>query len=188
MGGSSVIDATLRCTLTTREFTFAAGVGVRRQIENLAKGRQDSYGADPANGWNLHVEGACAEAALAKALNRWWSGNLGDLTAADVGPIQVRSTWREQGRLPVHPGDPDDDAFVLAIGSAPSFAFPGWIRGALAKQARYWCDPTGAGRPAYFVPQSDLLPMEWLERGEPMQPNNLDIVRRVVASGAEAER
>jgi hypothetical protein len=26
-----------------------------------------------------------------------------------------------------------------------------------AKQPKYWNDPTGKGRPAYFVPQSDLI-------------------------------
>jgi hypothetical protein len=96
--------------------------------------------------------------ALAKLLNVFWSGAIGDLRAKDAGRLQVRSTSRSDGCLILHDKDPDDDVFVLAIGFSPTFKFRGWITGKSGKDKAYWRDPIG-GRPAYFVPQSALRPV-----------------------------
>jgi hypothetical protein len=149
----------VRIELTPDEFLTAAIVGVRRQVMNLRDGRKDAHGANPADGWTLHVEGACGEAAVAKLLNLWWSGNLGRLRAADVGRLQVRTAWRANSSLIIHESDPDDDCFVLVTGRAPAFTVIGWIHGRDAKQPEWWGDPAG-GRAAYFVPANVLAPIE----------------------------
>jgi hypothetical protein len=136
---------------------LAAAVEVERRSQNIEHGRSTRYGA-PIDSWTPGIEGAIAEMALAKLLNVFWSGAVGDLRARDAGRLQVRSTSRPDGCLILHDEDADDDIFVLAIGVAPTFKFCGWITGRSGKDKRYWRDPAG-GRPAYFVPQSALQPV-----------------------------
>lgn len=159
--------------LTSGELQIAAAVGVLRQLENLGKQRPDAYGAPIDEGWQIHIEGAAGEQAFAKWSNRYWSGNLGNLRAADVGSkVQVRTTRHATGRLILHPDDekdPPDDVFVLLTGAAPTFCIRGWIYGRDGKTDAYWTDPTGKNRPAFFVPQSALRPMDdrpWGKRAE----------------------
>jgi hypothetical protein len=143
--------------LTAHEFWIAAQVGAARQCKNLLKGRQDRYGF-AGDGWEAQITGACGEAALAKMLGQWWSGNMDKLGLADVGKLQVRTTPRDDGRLIVHPEDDDDHVFVLVTGVAPRLDVRGWIVCADAKLDEYWTDPK-TGRPAFFVPQSVLRPV-----------------------------
>jgi hypothetical protein len=147
--------------LETSELMLAGTVGLMREVTNLRDERQDAYGASPEKGWQLHIEGCCGELAVAKFLNLFWSGQLGKLHADDVGFLQVRTRSKDHYDLMVHPEDPDDKVFILAIGLAPKFRLAGWMYGRDAKQKRWWDDPAG-DRPAYFVKQSWLNPMSQL--------------------------
>lgn len=149
---------TITITLTRHELAIAALLGIQRQIENLFKGRPDAHGASPEAGWEIHIQGAAGEMAVAKWANKYWSGNLGDLDADDVGRAQVRTRSRHSYELPIHMTDRDDRAFILVTGLAPNFVLRGWIWGGEAKRTEFWKDPAG-GRPAFFVPQSALRPM-----------------------------
>ena len=148
--------------LSWSEVITAAMVGVFRQVTNLRDGRADAYGASDDRGWQLHIEGCCGEMAFAKLSGLYWSGSLGNLGADDVHLYQVRTTSRDDGRLIVHPGDPDDRVFVLVTGRAPTFRVRGWVRGIDAKNREWWHDPSN-GRPAFFVPQSALRSIETIE-------------------------
>lgn len=108
--------------LTTGEMHIAATVGYLRQIENLMKCRRDAHGAEPDKGWSIHIEGAAGEMAFAKWAGKYWSGNLGDLKADDVGRFQVRTRAKHDWRLILHPSDPDDRIFIAVTGLAPSSA------------------------------------------------------------------
>ena len=154
-------DDGIRVTLTWHEFFRAAQTGVTRQIQNLAKGRQDFNGAPEERGWQFHIEGACGECAVARALNQYWSGNLGDLKADDVGALQVRTRRLHDYGLILHKKDPDDRIFVLVTGVAPELWVRGWLYAHEGKLEKWWSDPAG-GRPAYFVPASALHPMHRL--------------------------
>jgi hypothetical protein len=140
----------------------AAVIGIKRQVENLQRSRPDAHGCQRDLGWQVHIDGACGEAAVAKYTRTRWNGNLGRLKAKDVGALQVRTSSRQSGRLILHPDDPDDDAYVLVLGSAPRYRLAGWIFGHEGKQQEWWEDPTGY-RPAFFVPQSAMHPMDLLE-------------------------
>lgn len=135
----------------------AATVGLRRQIMNLRAERCDRYGFN-GDAWAVHIEGACGEMAVAKLLNRYWCGNLGDLDAADVGKLQVRTRSKHSYELILHPADADEDAWILVTGIAPEYRVHGWVTGVEGKKEEYWKDPAG-GRPAFFVPQDALRPM-----------------------------
>jgi len=145
-------------TLTSAEVFHGAVTGVMRQVSNLRDGRQDRHGIAREQGWQAHIEGALGELVVARYTNRFWSGNLGKLRADDVGDLQVRTRSRHDYELILHPTDPDDRAFVLVTGTAPTYRLIGWIRGREGKRQEWWKDPAG-GRAAYFVPQRALRPM-----------------------------
>lgn len=147
-------------TLTPSEYLFAAHAGFLRQATNVCRGRRDAYGY-VGSGYDIHVLGAVGEFVVARALGLFWSGP-GTLRAPDVASLQVRTRSRSHYELIVHPDDDDDAAFVLVTGGGLQYHVHGWIEGRLAKKREWWRDPAG-GRPAYFVPQRELWPLDNLK-------------------------
>lgn len=131
-----------------------------RQLQNLYYEREDRYGCNYRTGWTAHIEGACGELVVAKALNRHWSGNIGDLEADDVGPYQVRTTTYigPNAKTRIHKGDADHKRFVGVSGRMPNYEILGWIVARDGKREEWWDDPTHENRPAYFVPRTALNP------------------------------
>lgn len=148
--------------LTLAEVIQAALAGVMRRVQNMKRGTRDRFGQPTTDYWSIDIEGCCGELAVAKYLGRFWSGAIGDISADDVGVVQVRTTGRESGRLILHPEDKDDRVFILVVGNAPRFDIRGWIIAQHGKRDEFWSDP-GTGRPAFFVPQSALKPIEELD-------------------------
>lgn len=147
--------------LTSYEILTGAHVGIMRQTQNLkVRPGTDAHGASLSDGWQLNIEGALGEMALAKALGIYWNGNIGALDAGDVGKFEARTTSRENGRLILHPSDSDWALFFLLTGVNGRYTIRGWIRGEIGKDAAYWSDPSGHGRSAYFVPQHRLHPID----------------------------
>lgn len=101
----------MKVELTTPEFLNAINIGVIRQCSSLKKGLRDSHGAKSDNGWDMHIEGACGEAAVAKALNVFWSGTVDTFKrGGDVGnKIQVRTRSKSYYELIVRKDDRDED-------------------------------------------------------------------------------
>jgi hypothetical protein len=150
--------------LKRSEFLHAAKIGVTRQVENKINGRENLHGAGRGDEWRHHILGAVGEMAVAKYLGVYWNGNLGNLGAADVGSLEVRSrseTWHDLILHKPEEGDSPDALFINSIVSEdlfPSVRLDGWIRAEHGQKDKYWSDPAG-GRPAYFVPSGDLHPM-----------------------------
>ena len=140
--------------LSLAEMQIAAQVGIQRQIQNLKNGAVPAYGAGNKNDWQLHIEGALGEMALAKHLGIYWDGK-GKMRAPDVGDVDVRTRSKHTYDLIVHDRDDDGRFIYLLTGGNGTYRFHGGICARDAKHERYWKDPAG-GRPAYFVPQSDL--------------------------------
>jgi hypothetical protein len=141
-------------TLEPYEIALAADVGVRRQLAALEAHLPDAFGFAGA-GWSEHVEGAGGELAFAKATKRYWNGSVNTFKNGDVGTVQVRTRRDPKYDLLVRPGDSDDDAFVLVIGTIPKFCVVGWLYGREAKQEK-WLRTYGNRPAAYFVPQAAL--------------------------------
>lgn len=142
--------------LSRSEITVGAMTGVLRQIDNLMAQRTGRNGEAGHSDWQLHIEGALGEQALAKAMGAYWSGEVGNLSASDIGKkIEVRTTQRQDGSLILHEWDKDDAHFFLLTGQHGTYRIVGWIEGRDGKRAAFWRDPVG-GRPAYFVPQAAL--------------------------------
>jgi|TARA_Y100000310_G_scaffold173944_1_gene174102 hypothetical protein len=147
----------MKVKLTPSELYLAASVGLMRQCTNLRDRKRNRFGAEPGQEWSIHIEGSCAEAAVAKALNTYWNGAIGHHKAKDVGVHQVRSTPRDDGSLILHKEDPDEDLFILVTGTAPNYELRGWIQCFEGKDQRFW--RADRPRPAFFVPQEDLHPL-----------------------------
>lgn len=148
----------MKVELSNPEFLNAINIGVLRHYSSIKKGLRDAHGAKTDNGWDMHIEGACGEAAVAKALNIYWSCTINTFkSGGDVGnTIQVRTRSKDYYELIVRKDDRDDDVFVLVTGKAPSFNVVGWILGKDAKK-KEWIQTHGGREAAWFVPQKELL-------------------------------
>lgn len=135
-------------TLNESELLLATMVAAMRHAQNLSRGRTEAHGAEGGS-VDPHITGAIGECAVAKHLNRFWSGALGEMRAKDVGRIQVRSSKLPNPSLILHPGDPDEDRFVLVSVRGNAVVLLGWIVAKDGKQERFW--RTDTGRPAFFV-------------------------------------
>ena len=144
-------------TLTWFEMQYAAAVGAARQLSAIGNGRKHHPYGVPADEWGVHIEGAVGELAVAKHLNLYWEPVLKKPREAngDVQGHEVRATTRARGCLILHPEDPDEAPFWLALTHAkPVVTILGPCLGRYGKQQQWW--RTDTGRAAYFVPQTAL--------------------------------
>lgn len=150
----------MKVKLSGYEMMLTVLAGGMRQVEAIRRAREDNHGF-VGDGWGIHIEGAGAELAVAKAAGLFWEAVVKNPLglAGDVGPIQVRSTQRANGRLILHKSDPAESLFILVTGRIPEFTIVGAIPGEQGMKDSYWTDPK-EGRPAYFVPQEALKPLE----------------------------
>jgi len=135
-------------------------VGVSRRIDNLRKRNVHEPHGGPDDPWEADILGACGELAVARYVDRFWSGQLGNYKARDVGPLQVRTSHHENGRLILHETDHDDQIYILVVGELPSLTLAGWKYARDGKQPEFWAAPKG--RWAFWVPQQRLEPMSTL--------------------------
>lgn len=141
-------------------------VGTKRHVNALYNQRRDRYGAEEIDGWGAHINGAIAEAEVAHHLGVPWNASVGRPGAPDIVPgVEVRSTTLRDGCLILHPPDVDSSRFILVVGELPNLHIVGWQRKAdIVDLNRYrvvrgW----NQQRTAFFVPQSQLRPMDEFE-------------------------
>lgn len=152
-------------TLSWAEMQLAYMVAGQRRIMNMKKKLPGKYGAPEREGSEeLDLVAARGEMAVAKALNLYWTGTVGDYGAVDVGGlVEVRSRTKDWHSLILHPSDRDDLPFVLAdVSDPPRVRLSGWIYAKDGKQDKFWSDPSGKNRPAFFIEQKHLRPLEEL--------------------------
>jgi hypothetical protein len=143
--------------LNESEIQQAAFVGMQRCAYAISHFKEIS-GYE--NKWQREIEGALAEFAFAKLMDIHWDGKIGVVGKGDVGSWEVRHTHNQDGHLLLQPGDLNHASFVLLTGQAGLYTVRGWIMGRDGKLKEYWADKANTGRPCFWVPQSDLLPME----------------------------
>lgn len=153
-------------SIDTIEFKTAINVATERAIQSIVRSNKDSLSK---KNWldNLttHIVGCIGELAVAKGLHIAWDKSVGTYKKqADLSDnIEVRHRTNPEWQLIVRDNDDDNKIYILSRGMPPSvIEIVGWIRGAAAKQQRWQKDPGGYGRPAYFVPDDELQPMESL--------------------------
>ena len=154
--------------LTPPEVQLVYLVAPLQVASAVSAGRQRPFEGDHPS-LDAHVLGMLGEVAVAKACNLFWNGTIGQIHCKDVGTFQVRSTYRANGHLLLHPEDRDDDPFIFCVVNGACVDLKGWISGRKGKAPVFWQDDDPARKihAAYFVPTGALEPMTelvpWLE-------------------------
>lgn len=151
---------TVTVPLDDSEYLHALIAGCMRRASARARGRKNYYGAQSADSELLDLIGAVGEAVVAKHQNRFWAG-AGVFRGGDVGRYQVRSTTYDSGHLVLNKNDDDNTPYILVCVNSGVGKIRGWIYARDGKKEKYWRDMSGRG-PAFYVPQSDLLPISQL--------------------------
>lgn len=154
-----IIRQPIPVTLTVREKEIAWFVAQLRNKKGEEAGADgNKYGKPDKTQLILHYIGCLGEMALAKGLNRYWSGaGQGFHDDDDVGGLQARATKHPDGCLLVRKDDADDAPYFCLIGEDGTYDIVGWAYGYEAKRVR---PQERAGRPAaYFYPQHLQRPM-----------------------------
>ena len=140
--------------------------GMRRQAVNEAKrlrGRNGgaSFGS---KALDIHLLGAAGEMAVASYLgmkHELYKEVEAKRGSDDLPGIDIKTRSKHFYSLIVQKQEDPDKKFVLVTIENQQTLLHGWCYGREAMDERYWADPA-RGRPAYFVPQSALHPMETL--------------------------
>lgn len=147
--------------LTWSEMLIATNIAAMRRIFALKANCGSTHGSKrPADegAWEPDFFSCQSELAVAKYLNLFWSGSVGDVEGIDVGGcVEVRTIRSSDHRLRLHEDDKDHLPYVLVYATPPLFDLRGWCYARDGKQRELWSDPTGANRPAYWIPQNSGL-------------------------------
>ena len=152
----------MKIELSWSELRWLAYVGCDRRLNSLRRMTGDPKLYAKNGYWDVNIIGIFGEAAVAKALNRFWLPTIDTFKLPDVGDFQVRCTTYANGHLIIRDDDPVDDIYILVIDKTPQFFIKGWIRGRDAQRPVYWRTPA-EGDPAWFVPNVALWPIERLK-------------------------
>jgi len=151
----------MNVTLTDYELVQAAMTGMLRQISAIKIGYEQDKVKPSGGFWQRHIEGACGEVAVAKAMGKYWGGSVNTFKAQgdlDGTGWEVRTRSDHAYNLIVRDNDPDDRVFILVTGTAPDYQVRGWLKAADAKRQE-WKKNYGGHGFAYFVPNSELKSM-----------------------------
>lgn len=145
--------------LTNPELFVAGHVGTMRRVASIQKKSPDTKNSKRGF-WETDADGAAAEMAVAKHFGVYWVPSVNAGKASDVLDFQVRSTSWPSGKLIVRPKDEKNEKYILVIVIAETCSIVGWIWADEAKQDRFWKPADHTGEAAWWVPQSELKPME----------------------------
>ncbi len=151
---------------TAEERQAAMEEGIRRQSVNEAqrlRGRNGgaSFGS---KALEIHLLGAAGEVAVASYLGlkeHLFKETNAKRDSDDLPGIDVKTRSKASYDLIVQRQSDPNRKFVLVTIENRQTLLHGWCYGQEGMKEIYWADPA-RGRPAYFVPQSALRPMETL--------------------------
>jgi hypothetical protein len=156
-------NQTSEINLTPSEQHISNLVAELRNGENVKLGIRGKFGGR-ANGVEENLIGVPAEMAVAKYLGLYWEPEFKKKQPVDIKPdIQVRASVTLNARLLLHDEDRDTDKFVWVIKQGNTYTAKGWILCSEGKRLTRLTDPSGDDRPAYFVANEKLWPMELLK-------------------------
>ena len=151
---------------TDEEREMARAEGFRRQAVNEAQGLRGRNGGAWKGGkaLDIHLLGAAGEVAVASYLGlkeHLFKETEAKRGSDDLPGIDVKTRSKASYDLIVQRQSDPNRKFVLVTIESQQTLIHGWCYGKDAMQDQFWKDPA-RGRPAYFVPQSALHPMETL--------------------------
>ena len=153
----------MKVTLLDYEMAQGANTGSLRHIGAIKRGYKNKTKLH--SSWNSHIEGACGEIAVSKAMGKYWGGSIN--TFKEGGDIdgtgwEVRTRSKQGYDLILRDDDPKDRIYFLVVGVCPTYEIKGWIRGGEGMLDRFVNDYGDYGK-AYFVPESFLNNITELE-------------------------
>lgn len=153
----------MQVKLNWAEIAMCAGVGVRRKVESLRTSLSPLHKFRAHSGFEIDIQGACGEYAVAKALGLPWNGSVGSFKNPDVGPYQVRTkvSTNYQG-LALRENDKDGDITILVEGQVPDFTVKGWICNRNGKRKVFKRVLQSGRPPVFLVPPAMLNSIESL--------------------------
>ncbi len=154
-------------TFTDEERRLAMEEGMRRQALNEAKGLRGRNNGPRAGAKALevHLLGAAGEMAVASYLGmkeHLYLEKEARRGSDDLPGMDIKTRSKSCYDLIVQRNEDPSKKFVLVTIENQQTLLHGWCYGHEAMDERYWSDPA-RGRPAYFVPQAILHPMEKLK-------------------------
>lgn len=150
-------------SLSQLEIMWASQIGTIRHTEAIKKGLPDKHGFD-GDGLMIHINGACGEMAVAKALDIYWAGSINTFKKErDVGDWEVRTRSKDYYDLLIRPDDDDKNIYILVTGEIPNFKIHGFISGKNGKRQE-WMKDYGGRPPAYFVPKNYLTNIKEIKK------------------------
>jgi hypothetical protein len=156
-------------TLTIPEFGLAVQTAWHRIIASaMGKLKHDTtYQRNLIKRMEEETIGACGEIAVGKFLGAFFVPGVGDYHRRPdcARDIEIRATHRQDGSLIVRDNDHPDRRYVLALVDGLTVRLAGWLHGKEARRLEWHTNPN-AYRPAWFVPQSALKPMNTFQIGD----------------------
>jgi len=155
----------LEFVFSPEERHLAMEEGIRRQSVNEAKGlrgRNNGPGFG-VKALEVHLLGAAGEMAVASYMGlkkHLYAEKEARRGSDDLpGGIDVKTRSKHRYDLLVQRNEDPDRKFVLVTIQDQKTLIHGWAFGRDCMKEEFWADPA-RGRPAYFVPQQHLKPME----------------------------
>lgn len=155
---------------SSREFQRCIDHALQRMLTSKPLGinHATTYDRKPALRLNEETIGVCAEYAFCRMFGIEYTWPINEFhRVPDCGGIEVRGTWREDGRLILRHNDSDERWYYLlttldnhgpwVLDRPPVMTLRGSIFGRNGKQDRFYTNPKDY-RPAWFIPQMELLP------------------------------
>ena len=160
--------APIEFIFTAEERRLAMEEGIRRQSVNEAKGLR-GRNKGPRFGdkaLEVHLLGAAGEMAVASYMGlkeHLYTEKEARRGSDDLpGGIDVKTRSKHKYDLLVQRNENPSRKFVLVTIQDQKTLIHGWAFGEDCMKEQFWADPA-RGRPAYFVPQSELRSMESLK-------------------------
>lgn len=158
-------------TFDAEAINKAASKADERRTSARSKKRQQAYFIEGTKWDSLdtEVQSMMAEYAVAHYFGQVdWEPIMhrpdrvdGDVVVGGI-PIEVKSTDRPLGSLPLKEDETRNRPYVLTIVSGNVVRIVGWQMAQNCKQKKWW--RADVRYPAYFVPQDALRPMRLLKR------------------------
>ena len=162
----TMANSPLVFTFSEEDKALVRAEALRRQRINELKGLKGRNGGpeDGDKALRAHMLGAAGELAVASYLglkDHLFKEAEAKRGSDDLPGIDVKTRSKSRYDLVVQKHENPSKKFVLVTIENRQTLLHGWCYGHEAMNERYWADPA-RGRPAYFVPQSVLHPMEAL--------------------------
>tara|TARA_Y100000310_G_C20201898_1_gene587293 strand:+ start:92 stop:583 length:492 start_codon:yes stop_codon:yes gene_type:complete len=145
----------MKIKLTKQEMLVGCMTGFTRHIESITKGMTLRFPEQfPGQVLLNNQLACCAEMAYAKMSGVYFSHSVNTFHIPDVGDnIEVRFSNMEKLKVRIT----DKDVYVVSMsGNLPEFVYNGFIWCEDAKNPLWERDYNNLGKPAYFVPLSEL--------------------------------